>query len=495
MPRYLSELFEECPRQYGLRGDEHFWKYLEGYFSTIEFPHSEDWLTDDIYRKFKEVSGVQLTVDAQPYVEEFAHGGMSSGVLSGEFWITRAIPLIVGRYRNLMEQFGLQVYVGKNVHILSTNGKEYVGPIIDFTYAEDNPSGEDDIVLEKDKEFLISFTAKDIKSIRVLKTDVERFNGCPPEVYYDGKIQKFRLITNGLCYGPCPEPTDEVEQHLTITRDGRVWFSGYNFGTWGINKYVQGRKLQFKLSEEKVAPIFEAFQDYFSMRFMPYFATDIGDWEMKITTDTGDEATFNSSYGSPMYYQDKHLSQIVAEILEIEDLWVFGCIEEYAYCSVYYSGCNRPYYYISDDDDIEIGDYVIVPVGASNKETVGKVADISYFYEDDVPFPIEDTKHIIRKCDRKDLEGKLDELWKMPVKVKSTLQNQSEFDSKGGIEIIPPGDEKYDTICKKLGFVPSEYKPEASDYEDDSRVSPFSKLDTDELLYLFDNGYLKMNKD
>ena len=48
----------------------------------------------------------------------------------------------------------------------------------------------------------------------------------------------------------------------------------------------------------------------------------------------------------------------------------------------------------------------------------------------------------------------------------------------------------YESICEKLGFIPSEYKPEVSNYEDDSRVNPFSVLETSELLYLFDNGYM-----
>lgn len=51
-------------------------------------------------------------------------------------------------------------------------------------------------------------------------------------------------------------------------------------------------------------------------------------------------------------------------------------------------------------------------------------------------------------------------------------------------------DEKYNQICEKLGFIPSEYKPETSNHEDDSKVNPFSVLETSELLYLFDNGYM-----
>jgi len=51
-------------------------------------------------------------------------------------------------------------------------------------------------------------------------------------------------------------------------------------------------------------------------------------------------------------------------------------------------------------------------------------------------------------------------------------------------------DEKYKQICEKLGFVPSEYAPDVPSCEDDTRNNPFSILETDELLYLIDNGYL-----
>jgi len=162
MARYLSDLFIVRPETFGARGDPHFWEYLERYFSKVEFPYTEDWLINDIYRLFVDVSGKQLTKEATPYVKEFAHGGMSSGVLCGEFWVMRAIPLLVERYRAFMSRYGLQVYVGKLVYILSSNGKEYAGKIIDFEPAEDNISGKDEIVLEKDKEFLISFTAEDM---------------------------------------------------------------------------------------------------------------------------------------------------------------------------------------------------------------------------------------------------------------------------------------------------------------------------------------------
>ena len=43
----------------------------------------------------------------------------------------------------------------------------------------------------------------------------------------------------------------------------------------------------------------------------------------------------------------------------------------------------------------------------------------------------------------------------------------------------------YESICKKLGFDVDTYKPVVSDYEDDSKISPFSILTDEESDFLF----------
>ena len=44
----------------------------------------------------------------------------------------------------------------------------------------------------------------------------------------------------------------------------------------------------------------------------------------------------------------------------------------------------------------------------------------------------------------------------------------------------------YGGLCKKLGFDIDSYEPVISDHEDDSRVSPFSVLSDDELVFLIE---------
>lgn len=51
-------------------------------------------------------------------------------------------------------------------------------------------------------------------------------------------------------------------------------------------------------------------------------------------------------------------------------------------------------------------------------------------------------------------------------------------------------DKKYKNICKKLGFIPSELKNDVPAEENDTFDNPFSVLNAEEKLYLYNNGYL-----
>lgn len=35
-------------------------------------------------------------------------------------------------------------------------------------------------------------------------------------------LRKIRLVSNRLGYGPCPEPDEEVEQHITLNAEGQL---------------------------------------------------------------------------------------------------------------------------------------------------------------------------------------------------------------------------------------------------------------------------------
>jgi hypothetical protein len=69
---------------------------------------------------------------------------------------------------------------------------------------------------------------------------------------------------------------------------------------------------------------------------------------------------------------------------------------DYIFCSVVF-GSGRSYYYRTDDDTLQVGDSVIVPVRSEGETTVAEIEQIEYFSEADVPMPIDRVKFIIRR--------------------------------------------------------------------------------------------------
>jgi len=383
---------------------------------------------------------------------------------------------------------------------------------------------------------------------------------------FKGTAQKIRIVSNNICYGPTPGPDEEVEQHITINSEGRVWFSAYIFGS-GYSEHEKSRSKIFSIGKEAVSKILDAFTAYFSGEYIEVFATDIGVWDLEITNTEGKVYKFRGSLCADLEVDGIDLSDLVREILGMDDLYVFdgnqkpdrvdrvtidyhritkikpknpvsdtveymtwnyseklvldresetlehiqnigsGCVvsrkyyvqggvegllddidadelfgeiegnpddvvdtpleskdytitvdfkkgpqrviqgtydkkalpefwgefaetvwrfirfygwgemldpsvyekikrrkQDFIYCSVEFDEGYKSYYYISDEDNISVDDYVVVPVGKDNHHSIAKVVKVEYFAEENVPLPLDRTKHIIRKCNDDDFD-------------------------------------------------------------------------------------------
>ena len=94
----MSVIFGNEPAQWGLRGDPWFWEELREQSTGRDFPWHADEVVEFVCREFESVSGIPLTCDARPFVAKYAHGGMSSGYLSGLYWIGRGMARILENY-------------------------------------------------------------------------------------------------------------------------------------------------------------------------------------------------------------------------------------------------------------------------------------------------------------------------------------------------------------------------------------------------------------
>ncbi len=94
----LSVIFEEKPIRWGFRGDPYFWDYLKERAETMDMispAELETWIQQEYFS----LSGKPLTDKYMDFavVEQFAHGGMSSGGVDNLWWVEEGIPLLQSR--------------------------------------------------------------------------------------------------------------------------------------------------------------------------------------------------------------------------------------------------------------------------------------------------------------------------------------------------------------------------------------------------------------
>ncbi|MCG7344812.1 hypothetical protein MHZ92_11760 [Sporosarcina sp. ACRSL] len=99
MEKSVSVIFKPKPETWGLRGDPYLWDEFEKVFSTIPLPCSQTCFLDHFEQFFQELTNHSFrgTEDEEIFVERYAHGGMSSGHISVEFWQREALPLLLNR--------------------------------------------------------------------------------------------------------------------------------------------------------------------------------------------------------------------------------------------------------------------------------------------------------------------------------------------------------------------------------------------------------------
>lgn len=103
MSKPLAHLFETRPEQWGLRGDSELWDRMERDFSETVMPASGSALIEKIEAAFELITRAPLMGTEEFSVEGFKKMGMSGGMVSREFWIQRAIPLLVWRLAEFHE--------------------------------------------------------------------------------------------------------------------------------------------------------------------------------------------------------------------------------------------------------------------------------------------------------------------------------------------------------------------------------------------------------
>ena len=98
---FVSMIFEEKPKQWGLRGDPYLWEEMRKEFATIPITISLEEFTKEFKDVFEKLTGTPLTSGGRIFLSKYAQGGISSGRICGEFWIVKALPLLLERLKEV----------------------------------------------------------------------------------------------------------------------------------------------------------------------------------------------------------------------------------------------------------------------------------------------------------------------------------------------------------------------------------------------------------
>jgi molybdenum cofactor cytidylyltransferase len=93
--RRVASVFFPMPEKWGLRGDPYLWAALSAYLGLSACDQNFD---TDFRHAFKHLTNQDFDRASDTFfVETFAHGGMSSGAISMEWWRETGLPLLKQR--------------------------------------------------------------------------------------------------------------------------------------------------------------------------------------------------------------------------------------------------------------------------------------------------------------------------------------------------------------------------------------------------------------
>jgi hypothetical protein len=100
--QFTNILFYPRPEQWGLRGDPMLWTDFENHVRQWQnIPKSVEDFRQELKNLFEELVGPSLEKGAKTFVEKYKHVGMSSGVVSADFWLDTAFPLLSERFETV----------------------------------------------------------------------------------------------------------------------------------------------------------------------------------------------------------------------------------------------------------------------------------------------------------------------------------------------------------------------------------------------------------
>lgn len=134
---------------------------------------------------------------------------------------------------------------------------------------------------------------------------------------FRGIAERIYLESNNICFGPRPEPDEEVEQQLELSATGVGRLRRYSMGEVGTDEKPV-REMALLVGEERARKILDAVGEYFANYEQYRVAKDIGSWKLVISNTDGEKFCFYGALSG-----SSPLSDFIRDELGMDDLFLF----------------------------------------------------------------------------------------------------------------------------------------------------------------------------
>lgn len=239
---------------------------------------------------------------------------------------------------------------------------------------------------------------------------------------FQGFAKKMKLVSYNRIEGRPTRTIEETEQHFTLARDGRIWFSGYRNEK---NNQEKLRQFQEKISPEAANYFLACIGYELSQTEVDWHGPKGSYWDLELTNEKDD----TYKYRGLMPTTDKVLrdmSDWIRNMLVTDTILAFDGEarfaitvrpEEKIFVAVksIIDPNEEPYWYFYEGNNINIGDHFLAPFRNGQRYYNVEVVDIIVAKPENGPLPLRQQKRMMNLQDsmRSQLPGEFTNMFKM----------------------------------------------------------------------------------
>jgi len=97
----IKRLFERKPERWETSGNEALWKEMAMILAMAKPPGTAEELEKLVCEMFKDLTGKEIHSAGLIRVERYDSGGLARGMVSCDWWLTSAVPLLLKNFEEL----------------------------------------------------------------------------------------------------------------------------------------------------------------------------------------------------------------------------------------------------------------------------------------------------------------------------------------------------------------------------------------------------------